>query len=337
MPGASTNACPLLQPGGHGGSSLLRADAPRQCDLPCWHSLIAAWHHHPHPAPLPAAITPGVLRDRKGWRLGGSANPKVLGAMFEMFLGLEPLDQDGKLAVGEGLLWCANGFRWASCWAGEVLGWGQGANGVRALAPAPPVQPAAGCTRDAERALCPARCLVWARAATLVPHAHCPCPSHPPPHPIPYPRPHTSRPHRRRMTLGENPNQYASVEGPDGRLRFPAPENMEWLPMSKEIFHLVDSAQKGAREMLLGRIRCGDGRVGGGALHLLGAVLASSLWHSRHSRESIPVVAAPLPCCAAQPLPACECGNSQSPPWHAAQCRRAQQRQQQGSGAALQT
>ncbi len=56
-------------------------------------------------------MTPGAIRDRKFYRLAASRNPLVTGAVFEMFLGLQPLDEPGKHRVGNSLLWCANGFR----------------------------------------------------------------------------------------------------------------------------------------------------------------------------------------------------------------------------------
>ncbi|EFN51445.1 expressed protein [Chlorella variabilis] len=60
---------------------------------------------------LVEAITPGRLRDRRTSRIGVNRSPLVTGAIFDMFLGEEPLDDYGKKDVGHGMLWAANGFR----------------------------------------------------------------------------------------------------------------------------------------------------------------------------------------------------------------------------------
>lgn len=57
------------------------------------------------------AITPGTLQQRKTSYVGLIKNSLVAKAAFEAFLGPEPIDSYGKLAVGHGALWCANGFR----------------------------------------------------------------------------------------------------------------------------------------------------------------------------------------------------------------------------------
>ncbi len=81
--------------------------------------------------PCRAAITPGPVRDRKHFRVALSRNPLVTGAMFEMFLGQNPLDPHGKQMVGNSLLWCANGFRWARGLATTLLsGWRAGLQGA---------------------------------------------------------------------------------------------------------------------------------------------------------------------------------------------------------------
>lgn len=64
------------------------------------------------PLPLPpgAAITPGPIRDRRTFRLGGSRNPRVTGAVFEVGL--------AQLPVGA---WAAFPLRWGSILYPPVL------------------------------------------------------------------------------------------------------------------------------------------------------------------------------------------------------------------------
>lgn len=97
--GAQVRSAPASMPGPLG--------PPGSC--PCWAQ--ASRGHGPSLPPPDAAITSGPIRDRKGYCLGRSANPKVTGALFETFLGLNSIDPLGKRLVGGGLLWCANGFR----------------------------------------------------------------------------------------------------------------------------------------------------------------------------------------------------------------------------------
>lgn len=57
------------------------------------------------------AISPGPLSSRSTSVVGTNRNHAVTAAVFDVFLGPRPVDQGGKLAVGNGMLWCANGGR----------------------------------------------------------------------------------------------------------------------------------------------------------------------------------------------------------------------------------
>lgn len=65
----------------------------------------------PHGVLTVEAISPGPLRQRTTSVIGSTHSPTVTAALFNMFLGPRPLDPTGRLAVGNGMLWCANGGR----------------------------------------------------------------------------------------------------------------------------------------------------------------------------------------------------------------------------------
>jgi hypothetical protein len=59
----------------------------------------------------PTAITPGRLKDRKTSRIVVNRSTLLTASVFDLFLGDEPLDEEGKKDVGHAMLWAANGFR----------------------------------------------------------------------------------------------------------------------------------------------------------------------------------------------------------------------------------
>lgn len=58
-----------------------------------------------------AGVTPGMLKDQKGAPLAIMENPHLTHAVMDLFLGRHPIDIAGKLSIGEGLLYAANGFK----------------------------------------------------------------------------------------------------------------------------------------------------------------------------------------------------------------------------------
>jgi len=56
------------------------------------------------------AITPGPIAKRKTSFIGTAQNPLLTAAVFDVFLGQNPLDIDAKRDVGTGVLWAANGL-----------------------------------------------------------------------------------------------------------------------------------------------------------------------------------------------------------------------------------
>ena len=70
------------------------------------------------------AITPGSLSQRKTACIGVTDNPLLTVAVFDAFLGPNPVDPVGKRAVGRGVLWAANGlpFNTTMQKGGKVVG-----------------------------------------------------------------------------------------------------------------------------------------------------------------------------------------------------------------------
>ncbi|KAK9830404.1 hypothetical protein WJX72_011573 [[Myrmecia] bisecta] len=56
-------------------------------------------------------ISPDRLKDRRTTLLASIHNPNLTLAVFEQFLGFAPLNTPGKVAVGQGILYAANGFK----------------------------------------------------------------------------------------------------------------------------------------------------------------------------------------------------------------------------------
>lgn len=57
------------------------------------------------------AITPGRIREKRTSRICVNKSPLVTAAVFNMFLGEEAIDEEGKKDVGHGFVFVANGFR----------------------------------------------------------------------------------------------------------------------------------------------------------------------------------------------------------------------------------
>ena len=57
-----------------------------------------------------AAVTPGSLIEQKVVRLGRWTDTTFARSVMDNFLGAFVTDNRGKNAVGNGVLWCANGF-----------------------------------------------------------------------------------------------------------------------------------------------------------------------------------------------------------------------------------
>ena len=58
-----------------------------------------------------AVITPGNLRDRKRYHAGPWRSRKLTRAVFDMFLGSDPLDEQARLQAGQALVYLTNGFK----------------------------------------------------------------------------------------------------------------------------------------------------------------------------------------------------------------------------------
>lgn len=58
-----------------------------------------------------AVITPGILRDRKTFKAGPWKNKRLTRAVFDLFLGPAPLDDQARVQAGQALLYFTNGFK----------------------------------------------------------------------------------------------------------------------------------------------------------------------------------------------------------------------------------
>ncbi|KAK9818884.1 hypothetical protein WJX74_007574 [Apatococcus lobatus] len=59
-------------------------------------------------------VTPGMLKDQQGPPLAIMENPHLTHAVMDLFLGRHPIDIAGKLSIGQGLLYAANGFKFSA-------------------------------------------------------------------------------------------------------------------------------------------------------------------------------------------------------------------------------
>lgn len=57
-----------------------------------------------------AGVTPGTVSEQQVVRLGRWTDTTFARSVMDNFLGLFPADSMGKNAVGNGVLYCANGF-----------------------------------------------------------------------------------------------------------------------------------------------------------------------------------------------------------------------------------
>ena len=64
---------------------------------------------------LCVAITTGNLSQQKTVLINTWQDPDFTHSILRHFLGTNPVDEEGKLRVGNGALWVANGFKWVVC------------------------------------------------------------------------------------------------------------------------------------------------------------------------------------------------------------------------------